>query len=371
LHIAIDASRCTTAARTGTENYALQLIRALLAMNPPHQFTLYFRDQPQPDLFSTYPNVKHKVIPFARAWTHLRFAAALFADRPDVTFVPAHTLPLLFPGRAVATIHDLGYRFFPDAHPVAERLYLNLMTRFSAGRAHTIIADSIATKRDLVGEYGTNEHKIEVVYPGVDGIKRVSDSEIVSARSHYRLPSRYLLFLGTLQPRKNIQRLIEAFLAYGAETNDQDLALVLAGKRGWLIDDMLNDLLDKMTKAQRERIVLPGYIDDDHIGSVYSGAVALAFPSLYEGFGFPVLEAMRCGVPVLCSNTSSLPELAGEAAVLVDPLNVQSICDGIEWITADKGLRDSLVQKGYQQAAKFSWEQAAVQTLGVLEAAGK
>src|SRR5579859_2792897 len=139
MHIAIDASRTTIAARTGTENYALQLIRALLAERSNHQFTLYFRDQPRPGLFDCPPNVTQKVIPFARLWTHVRFAAALFSDRPDVTFVPAHTLPLIFPGRAVATVHDLGYRFFPEAHRTYERVYLDLTTRATSRRAARIL----------------------------------------------------------------------------------------------------------------------------------------------------------------------------------------------------------------------------------------
>ncbi|HLY29367.1 MAG TPA: glycosyltransferase, partial [Aggregatilineales bacterium] len=163
MRIAIDASRTTIAARTGTENYALQLIRALLALPSHHQFTLYFRDTPALDLFESSPNVCLRVIPFPRLWTHLRFAASLWATRPDVTFVPAHALPIYFPGRAVVTIHDLGYRHFPEAHPGFERRYLDFTTRRSARRAASILADSQATKHDLVQEYAVDARRIEVV----------------------------------------------------------------------------------------------------------------------------------------------------------------------------------------------------------------
>lgn len=370
MQIAIDASRTTLAARTGTENYALQLIRVLLALRSPHEFTLYFRDEPRPDLFAPYPNVRHRVIPFTRLWTHLRFAAAIWEDRPDVTFVPAHSLPFVFPGRAVATVHDLGYRFFPEAHPVLERTYLDLTTRTTAQRATRLLADSLATQRDLVAQYGVDPAKIDVVYPGVEGLQRASDSEISTVRIKYQLPVRYLLFLGTLQPRKNIQRLIESFVEYCVNSpTDDALSLVLAGKRGWLIDTVLQETLGKLSEIQRSRISLTGYVDDADVAALYSGAVALMLPSLYEGFGFPVLEAMCCGTPVLCSNTSSLPELAGEAALLVDPLKVSAIADGIALLAEDVELRATLVQKGYQRATTFTWERAATQTLRALELA--
>ena len=355
MRIAIDASRTTVARRTGTENYALQLCRALLKINTKHEITLYFRDTPTSGLFPDDATIK--VIPFARLWTHIRFAAALWADRPDVTFVPAHALPRFFPGHAVVTIHDLGYRFFPEAHPPAELRYLDLTTRYSAHRATRILADSIATADDLVSQYGTPREKIEVVYPGVEGLRRASDEQIAAVRTKYHLPERYLLFLGTLQPRKNIRRLVEAVIRC------EGIDLVLAGKRGWLMEDVLPTL----SESQKARIIMPGYIADEDVAALYSGALALVFPSLYEGFGFPVIEAMRCGTPVLCANTSSLPELAGDAAIQVDPLNVEAISTGIHRLLTDSALRADLTNRGYAQAEAFTWARAAAQTLAVLE----
>lgn len=370
LHIAIDASRVTVARRTGTEHYALHLIRALLALESPHRFTLYFRDTPAPGLLPEADRagarVRCRVIPLRRLWTHVRFAAALWADRPDVTFVPAHTLPVIFPGRAVVTVHDLGYRHFPAAHRRAERLYLDLTTRFSARRARRILADSQATRDDLVSLYRIDPGRIVVVYPGVEGIMRADEQAIAAARARYGIPARYFLFLGTIQPRKNIRRLAEAFAQYIEMTGDADIALVLAGKPGWLIDPA-RDVLASLPEAVRGRIILTGYVADAEVSGLYSGALALIFPSLYEGFGFPVLEAMRCETPVLCANTSSLPELAGEAALLVDPLDVAAIAAGMARLAREPALRAELAARGRQQAAAFTWERAARAALQALE----
>lgn len=337
---------------TGTEHYALHMTRALIRLNTQHQITLYFRDPPPPDLFPDSPLVEQRVLPFPRLWTHLRFARELRRDRPDITWVPAHTLPVLFPGRAVVTVHDLGYRHYPSAHPANSRRYLDWTTRYSARRASVVLADSQATADDLTKFYGTPASKIRVVYPGVDA-PPVLDVEVV--RRKYNLPERYLLFIGTLQPRKNIARLVQAY----AKTGLTEVALVLAGGKGWLYDSAWTDGVNG--------VLMPGYVDEADKGALYAGALALVFPSLYEGFGFPVLEAMHCGTPVLCSNTSSLPELAGDAALLVDPTNVNAICEGIEQIALDTALRQSLRAKGYVQALRFTWTEAAKAALAALE----
>src|SRR5258708_13704240 len=302
-----------------------------------------------------------------RLWTHVRFAAALWTDRPDVTFVPAHTLPIFFPGRAVATVHDLGYRFFPQAHPGFERRYLDFTTRYSARRAICILADSQATRDDLMAQYHIAADKIDVVYPGVQGLQRGDAAHIALTRQKYHLPERYFLFLGTLQPRKNIGRLIAAFARYCELHRESSESLVLAGRRGWIIEPVLEADLAPLPKAQRARIAFTGYVEDTDIASLYSGATALLLPSLYEGFGFPVLEAMQCGTPVLCSDTSSLPKLAGDAAVLVDPLSVESISAGMARIVTDTKLPPTLITKGYEQASRFTWSRAAAATMAVLE----
>lgn len=360
MRIAIDASRCTVTRVTGTEQYAIQLIRALIRREHPHQITLYFRDEPAPDLFPHSPQVAYRVIPFRRAWTHLRFAAELWHDRPDVTFVPAHTLPILFPGWAVVTVHDLGYRWFPQAHSLGQRLYLNWTTRYSARRASIVLADSQATAADLNRFYGTPPERLRVVYPGVDA-PTLSDTQ--AAWQKYGLERPYFLFIGTLQPRKNIARLVEAYRLWRARHPEQRIDLVLAGKPGWLYDPAW------VEGAEGVRVI--GYIDEADKGALYAGALALVFPSLYEGFGFPVLEAMHSGTPVIASRTSSLPELVGEAGLLVDPLDAGSISEAMSQISEDSALRARLAEMGYAQAKHFTWEQAAEQVMAALGAAAQ
>jgi len=348
MRLAIDASRTTVARLTGTEHYAVEMIRALIRLQPDLDITLYFRDQPPPDLLPPSERVSQRVIPFARLWTHVRFAAALWRDRPDWVWVPAHTLPAIFPGSAAVTVHDLGYRVFPQAHPPAQRLYLDLTTRWSAARASLVLADSRATAADLTRLYGTPAEKIRVVYPGV-AAPAVGD--VAAVRRKYHLPEHYFLFLGTLQPRKNIARIAQAYRRWRADRPGDPAALVLAGGQGWLYDPAWTAGIDG--------VILPGYVDDADKGALYAGALALIFPSLYEGFGFPVLEAMHAGTPVICSRTSSLPELAGEAALLVDPLDVEAIAAAMGQIAGDAGLRESLRAKGFAQARQFTWEAAA------------
>lgn len=357
MRIAIDASRCTVPRPTGTENYALQLIRHLIRANDqrprPHQLTLYFRDAPAPDLFPASHYVQMRVIPFRRLWTHLRFAAALWQDRPDLTFVPAHTLPFAFPARAMVTVHDLGYIWFPQAHRATQRLYLDLTTRYSARRATLILADSAATRDDLARVYHTPPSKIHVVYPGVEP----PPLHPVDLHAAYGIPARYFLFIGTLQPRKNIARLVQAHQRYRQQTGD-DAALVLAGGKGWLYDERW--------VAGAEGVIVTGYVDERHKGALLTGALGLVMPSLYEGFGFPVLEAMHCNTPVIASRTSSLPELVGEAGLLVNPLDVDEIARAMQQII-DPATRERLISDGRAQATRFTWEACAQQVLDLLD----
>lgn len=362
MKIAIDASRTTKAHVTGTEHYALALIRALITYNDaqpePHHITLYFRDPPPPDLFPASPHVAHKIIPIRRVWTHLGFGMALWRDRPDVTFVPAHTLPFIFPGKAIATVHDLGFRYFPQAHPFVSRVYLDWTTPYSARRAKIVLVDSQATADDLARFYNINSDKMRVVYPGVEA-PTIGDVDAV--RQKYKLPKRYFLFIGTLQPRKNIARIVQAYMHYRA-SRANPAQLVLAGRKGWLFDEAW--------LADAEGVHVTGYIAEADKGALYAGAVGLAFTTLYEGFGFPVVEAMQCGTPVIASTTSSLPELVGEAGLLVDPTDINAIAGAMQRIDSDAGLRETLRERGYTQAQHFTWETATRQLWNALTTIG-
>ena len=360
MRIAIDASRTTAARITGTEHYSREITRALLENYPQHEYHLYFRDTPPDGLFLTGDHIHQHVIPIKRMWTHTRFALAVGRLQPDVTFVPAHTLPFVMGGQAVVTVHDLGFRYFPDAHPRQQRLYLDITTMYSARRANIVLADSQATANDLIKLYDIAPDKIRVVYPGVD--KPIS-RDAAAVRQKYGLPERYFLFLGTLQPRKNIAVIVQAYQRWRGDNPDDSAGLVLAGGKGWLYDDQWAEGLPG--------VYMPGFIEDNDKGALYEGALALVFPSLYEGFGFPVIEAMHCSTPVITSDTSSLPELAGDAALLADPLDVGAITNKMTRISTNAELRHLLVEKGLQQAEKFSWQRAAGEVMAALETAAQ
>lgn len=346
--IGIDASRATAARVTGTERYALEMIRSIVNLHSQHRFILYFREAPPPDLIPELPNVTHKVIAFPRLWTHFRLAAELQRETPDIFWTPAHTLPAIFSGKGAVTIHDLGFKHFPNAHPSRQRAYLEWTTQHSARSAILVFADSRATADDLEQFYGTSRHKIRVLYPGVAAPPK---GDIEAVRARFNLPQRYFLFVGTLQPRKNIARLARAYAQWKAAHPEQEVGLVLAGGQGWLYDKRWTEGISG--------IIETGYVTEAEKGALLRNAVALVLPSLYEGFGFPVLEAMLCGTPVVCSNTSSLPELVGETGVLVNPLDEVSIAEGMSRISDDGALASRLKQRGARQAASFTWENAA------------
>ena len=361
--IGIDASRSVIRQPTGTELYSRYLIEALLDRAPDrYSFRLYFNQPPQSAIGRQSSVVSSqqsaiRIMPFPRLWTHLRLSTEMLLHRPDLLFVPAHVLPLIHPRRSVVTVHDLGYVYFPEAHPPRQRWYLDRSTRWHAATAAHLLADSAATRRDLVEKYQAKSDKITVAYPGLDpSVRRVDDpNEIARVKAKYHIDCDYVLYLGTIQPRKNLQRLITAFL----QLPTSNFQLLMAGKPGWYSKQLL--------QYANDRVKFIGYVDAADKNALLSGATAFVFPSLYEGFGFPVLEAMACGVPVLCSNTSSLPEVAGDAAMLINPLEVEDIARGLSEITSNEDLRRKLIELGDQQAKRFTWQACADVALNVFE----
>ena len=375
--IGIDASRTIIGQRTGTEAYATFLLQAFipLAVAHNHRIRLYFNQPPSPDLFHHRPQVEHVGIPFPRLWTHLRLAGELHRHPPDIFFTPAHVIPFSYFGPCVATVHDLGYHHFPEAHPKRQLAYLRWSTRHNGRRARRIVADSEATKQDLIHLDGIPAEKIDVIYPGVDPMLQpvIDEARRTAVYRKYNITPPYLLYLSTLQPRKNLVRLIQAYAASGLPHQ-----LVLAGKPGWLSQPILEVISNVAARPLRvqssvisEKIVVTGFVDEVDKAALLSGATAVLYPSLYEGFGFPVLEAQACGTAVLTANSSSLPEVAGDAALLVDPLDTAAITEGMQRLVHDEPLRQTLVQKGFENVKRFNWEETAVQLLNTLEKASK
>lgn len=361
--VGVDASRAVADRPTGTETYSRRLIQALLSTASPHGFRLYFRDAPQPALF---PGAELHVIPLPRMWTHVGLAWEMARRPPDLLFVPAHVLPPVHPQRTLVTIHDLGYLSFPGAHPWHQRLYLDLSTRWNARAATHILTDSRATKDDLIKHYGVDPEKATVAYPGTDeSLHPVRDTSAVqAAKARYNIAADYLLYLGTLQPRKNLRRLVTAFARFATRCSQQSIHLVLAGKRGWLCDELFDQVREQGLDQQ---VHFPGYIAREDKAALLGGATAFVFPSLHEGFGLPVLEAQACGCPVITSTTSSLPEVAGDAALLVDPEDSTAISYAMERLTVDRELRHTLIERGFANVKRFSWEACAETVLDVIE----
>jgi len=394
LHIGIDASRIAVAARTGTEHYTYELLAALAQRDRVSHYTLYCNQLPTV-LPPLGPNFALRSIPFPRLWTHLRLSAELALRPPDVLFVPAHVLPLGAPlrrrTRTVVTIHDMGYLHFPEAHTHMHRRYLRLSTLWSARAADRVIAISTATRDDLVRYTGVRPDKIAVIHHGVsERLRPITDQTAIDAAlSRYGIRQPYFLYLGTVQPRKNLVRLIEAFAQFDERRKTKDersmiatyigepssfvlrpssetsaLQLVIAGKKGWLTEAIERRAAEL---GVADRVSFIGYLPDEDVPALLSGALGFVFPSLYEGFGMPVLEAMACGAPVLASDSSSLPEVAGDAALLVDPTDVGAIAAGLARLAHDASLRADLRARGLARAAQFTWDRCAAQTLEVLQ----
>jgi len=287
------------------------------------------------------------------------------ASRPTRTlFVPSHVVPLYHPRRTVVTIHDLGYLFYPQAHTRLSRLYLHLSTIFSVRAARRVIAISEATRRDLITHYKVPPRKIKVVHHGRDPIfSPVTDpATIEQVRARYGLRSPYCIHVGTLQPRKNLEMLVRAWHRL-RNVMDHPPQLLLAGKRGWLYDTLLSlikehDLSNYVTIAD--------YVQRDDLPALYSGALAMVFPSLYEGFGLPPLEAMSCGTPVIASTASSIPEVVGDAGILLDPNDTRAWFRTVQRLTQDPALRQALSNKGLARASQFTWQRCARETLALL-----
>ncbi|MDO8429086.1 MAG: glycosyltransferase family 1 protein [Candidatus Daviesbacteria bacterium] len=377
--IGFDASRAFTTNRTGTENYSYQLLKHLSKIDQTNNYHIFMRPQ-SPDNLQTdeiWPkNFKFITISNKRLWTQLGLAYQTFTDNLDVLFVPSHTLPIFSkPGlKTVVTVHDLGAQFLPKTHQLKQRLYLNFMTHYQIKHASRVIAVSEATKQDLTRKTGISPDKVSVIYEGYnqDLYKPTPRERSETILKKYGLDKdQYFLFVGTIQPRKNLENLIMAFKKYLEETTDKTpRKLILAGSKGWLSTDLY--ALPSLYHLE-DKIQFLGYVADGDLPSLYSNASAFLYPSLFEGFGLPILEAQACGCPVLTSNLSSMREVAclpagkaGKSAILVDPNSVDDISKGILTLQSES-VRQKLIKLGYQNITRFSWEKCARETLKVLE----
>ncbi|MGD0649901.1 MAG: glycosyltransferase family 1 protein [Verrucomicrobiia bacterium] len=286
-------------------------------------------------------------------WSQARLPLALAMRRPfDVLHVPGHKLPALAPCKTVVTIHDLAFLKFPETFKPLHRQRLVWFTRNAVRRADRIIAVSESTKRDLCELLGAPDERIDVVHHGVD--HELFRPDVAPAVR----TAPYILSVGTLQPRKNYTMLIRAFKRL-CERRREPVELLIAGQRGWLWEEI------EAEADRTPRVHLLGYVSDDQLPALYAGAAVVAMPSLYEGFGLPLLEAMACEAPVVAANVSCFPEVVGNAAVMLDPTDEESWAATLSELLDDPAQRESLRQNGMARAKEFTWERTASQTLVV------
>lgn len=366
--IGIDGNEANVTNRVGIGEYAFELLKQFANSKfqiPKSKVTIYLKNKPHNDLPKEQEGWEYRVIGPSKLWTQLGLPLDLYLHkpRPTIFFTPTHYAPRFSPIPTIISIMDLSYIHYPQMFKQSDLYQLNNWTAYSARKASRIFTISQASKGDIMKEYGIPENRVVVTYPGVKmNPSKVKNSKVLKEK--YGIKGDYLLFVGTLQPRKNVRKLIEAFSKIGKK----DLTLVLVGKRGWLYEEILS--APKDFGVEREVRFLD-FVPDEDLPTFYKNAVCFILPSLYEGFGLPVLEAMQYGCPVITSNVSSLPEAGGDAALYIDPNNVDDIANKISLILSDSKLRSGLIEKGYKQVKKFSWEKTARETLRVLEEVGK
>jgi glycosyltransferase involved in cell wall biosynthesis len=383
--------------KAGLASYARELATQLVQMGAGISWSLFHYNRcPPAPLPAPLDALPRYVVPWgAHRWrltTALRHFLGLGMDRffagVDIFHATEHLLPRLSSIRSVFTLHDLIFLFYPQTHKPLNRWFLALMMPRFLRAADAIIAVSECTKRDAIRFYGIPEEKITVIYEGVNPRFRPASPEAVQAiRAKYSLPEHFILYVGTIEPRKNLTALLEAFHHLLATCDLRpatcdlqpatcdlqpatcdlrpatcDWRLVFVGKKGWLYQGFFRRLREL---GLEDRVRFTGYVPDEDLPALYSAADLFTFPSLYEGFGLPVLEAMACGVPVVCSNTSSLPEVVGEAGIMVEPHNVHALARAMGRVLTDEALRASLRARGLERAQRFTWEEAAKRTVEV------
>lgn len=328
-------------------------------LDPPERVRTYFNESLPPEGLR-YPGTA-VCLPAARFWTLRTLAGEMRRSPPDLLFVPSHVIPPVHP-LSVVTVHDLGYLVEPEGHEPVHRKLLDWTTRWNCRAASGVIAVSGSTKRDLIEYLGVHEGKIRVISHGVpEHFCPAPKADIDRVRHVYSLPDRFVLAVGTLHPRKNVERLIQAFERLAPES--PELGLVLCGGQGWHADR----ILDRARRSPfARRIHQVGFLPEQDMPAIYSAADALAFVSLHEGFGLPLLEAMACGTPVVIADRSALPEISAGAAARVNPFDADAIARGIQSVLSNDQLRATMIAQGFERVARFSWENSAIETLAFL-----
>jgi glycosyltransferase involved in cell wall biosynthesis len=358
----------------GAGTYIIQLVRALASLETQHEFII-FAHHGKVELFNipAKDNLGWALGPDkspARRliWEQTTLPRLARREMIDVLHSPHYTRPLSLTCRSVVTFHDMTFFLTPQLHTRAKRAFFPNAIRLSARRADALIAVSESTRQDSIKILGIPPGKITTTPLGVDpGYRPVEDSELLTnVRRKYSLPEKFLLYIGAIEPRKNLPVLLEAFSQLLETGRTQDLVLV--GRRGWMYEEVFR-LIDGL--GLKQHVHLTGYVPAKDLPILYNLAQVFVYPSIYEGFGIPPVEAMACGTPVVTTHSSSMIETVGDAGLLTPPGDESALAAALQMLLDDDGLQEQLRQKGLQRAAKYTWEHTARETLNVYERAVK
>lgn len=367
LKIAIDC-RAIGKKRTGDEVYVKHLVFQLAKNDHRNNYFLLFdrKNVSEKDIgFSLPPHFKivtilpaHKLL-----WTMYSVPRWLRKHHVDVLHVQYIT-PFWLPRniKVITTIHDVSWKFYPEYIKKSDLFFLNTLIPLSLARASRIITVSETSRRDIIKIYNIAERKVVSIYNGVgEEFVKPSQEKKEAVMKKYNLPEKFILYVGTLQPRKNVPALLEAFQCLVSKWEIPGLKLVIVGGKGHNYDSRIDGVVKRYHLT--DKVLFPGYIDSQDLPSVYASARLFVFPSLYEGFGIPLIEAMGVGTPVVASNQSCLPEVVGEGGMVVDPHNTEMLAQAMRMLLTDELKRKEFIEKGYKRAAEFTWEKTAKKTL--------
>ena len=371
MRIGIDATPMTN--RSGTGYYTQKLIEFLGRSDSENRYVIfcpsrYAAHLEHPGMFD-YPNFRlielRAGTPASIAlWRQFALPRHIKKLGIELFHFPSFIASLRIDIPSVVTVHDLCFKLFPEAFSALRRPYYKFIIPQSVKRCDSIIADSESTRNDILKHFGMGNGSVSAIHLGVDPVRfyHVADKdERASLREQYNLPEHFILYVGTLEPRKNIPRLIRAF-AYGVTSKGLPHHLVIAGRKGWMYGEIFREV---RSLNLEKKVHFPGFVQPSQLGVLYSMARSLAYPSLYEGFGLPCLEAMSCGTPVVTSDRSSLPELIQDCGLIVDPDSVDSIAGALNKICSDDECYGDLSVRGIQRARHFSWLTTAKKTVEV------
>lgn len=361
----------------GVERYVYHLVKTLLSRDDKNEYVLFFYSDLSPETIHKVKghNSRVKIVKFFSSTSriplldsHWRFSSILKKEKLDLAIFPANIIPFFYRRRSILVVHDLAIYLEPDWFPEKQWFSTHILVPRSIRKANLIVAISESTKADLRNIFKVPEQKIKVIYPGVVAKNGYLEEERAKVIKKFDIRGDYLLYIGTIEPRKNIFNLIKAFSNYIFENEEEKMSLVLAGVKGWKyqpIFQYLNDINKRLTSSQIKYI---GTVSNRERNILLKNCRAFIYPSLYEGFGFPVLEAMALSAPVITSDNSSLQEIAGDgAAILVSPEDIGEMRRAIKTVINDKYLRQQLISKGTLRAAEFTWDKTVEKFLEIIK----